>query len=191
MKHSNAACESIAVKIKTLETLLLCTYRPPDASFEEFKETLEQCEQAIDETMKENSKIRNLLYFGDFNFPNISWPEGNVYSPGKEERENKSEENKQAETLIEFTRANFMENIILTLTRGANILDLFFTNNPNLINFYTTIVNNKLSDHNTLEINMNFSYSQEVKEEKVANPYYTKIFEYDTTNADEGIVTVL
>ena len=124
------------------------------------------------------------MYFGDFNFPNISWREGNVYSPGKEERE-KSEENKQAETLIEFTRENFMENIILTPTRGANILDLVFTNNPNLINFYTTIVNNKLSDHNTLEINMNFSYNQEVKEEKVANPYYTKIFEYDTANADE------
>ena len=150
MTHSNAVCESIGIKIKTLETLLLCTYRPPDASFEEFEQSLKQCQEAIDKTMNENSKIRNILYLGDFNFPNISWPEGNVYSTARKEGETKSDENRQAEILIEFTRAHFMENVILTPTRGNNILDLVFSNNHNLINNYLTTVNNKLSDHNTL-----------------------------------------
>ena len=185
LQHSNSVCESIGIRIKTLETLLLCTYRPPGTKFEEFEEALDQVQETINETMKQNSQIRNLLYFGDFNFPDLKWPGGNVYSGDKENRESKSDENKQAERLMEFTRSNFMENIILTPTRGGNVLDLIFTNNPNLINYYSTIVNSKLSDHNTLEVNMNFTYNQEVKNEKVTNPYNTKIFEYNSNEADD------
>ena len=61
--------ESIAVKIVTLDTLLLCTYRPPDSSYDEFAETIKVCQEAINMTMKEDTKVRNILHFGDFNFP--------------------------------------------------------------------------------------------------------------------------
>ena len=178
-------CESIGIKIKTLETLVICTYRPPDSPYEYFKEALENCQEAIDQIMKEKLQVRNVLYFGDFNFPNISWPSGEIYSSKQSEREKKSDENKQAELLLEFATANFLEQIIDTPTRGKNILDLVFSNNPQLINFYNIIINKKLSDHNTVEANLNFSYNQENKDEKAVNPYSTKLFEYDSKGADD------
>ena len=98
---------------------------------------------------------------------------------------NKTDEYKQAELLLEFASTNFLEQIIDTPTRGKNILNLVFSKNPQLINFYKIIVNSKLSDHNTVETNMNFSYNQENKDEKVVNPYSSNIFEYDTKGADE------
>ena len=185
MTQSNSYCESIAIKVKTLETLVICTYRPPDSTYELFKEALENCQEAINQTMKENLQVRNILYFGDFNFPNISWPSGSIYGSGQENRENKSEENKQADLLLEFAEENFLDQIVGTPTRGKNILDLVFTNNPQLINFYNIILNSKLSDHNTVETNLNFSSNKENKDEKVVHPYNTKIFEYETKGADD------
>ena len=73
-----------------------------------------------------------------------------------------------------------MENIIMTPTREQNILDLCFTNSHTLINFYRTVINKKFSDHNTLEIDMNFTYNVNTKKDKVDNPYSTKVYEYDT-----------
>ena len=143
MTHSNSYCESLAVKIKTLETLVLCTFRPPDSNYEQFKEAIETCQEAINVIIKENLQVRNVLYFGDFNIPDISWPCGTIYTSGQANRENKSEEIRQAEMLLEFAKENFLEQIVDTPTRGKNILDLVFSNNPNLINFYNIIVNSK------------------------------------------------
>jgi hypothetical protein len=135
--------------------------------------------------MKENLQVRNVLYFGDLNFPHLPWPSGTVYTSGQANRENKSGENKEAEQLLEFAKENFLEQIVETSTRGNNILDLVFTNNPQLVNFYNIIVNSKLLDHNTVDTNLNFSYNQEKKDKKVVNPYNTKIFEYNTKEADD------
>ena len=187
MSHSNSYCESIGIKIKTLETLVICTYRPPDSPYEHFKEALENCQEAINQTMQEKLQVRNVLYFGDFNFPNISWPTGEIYSSEVGEREKKSDDKKQSELLLEFARENFLEQTIDTPTRGKNILDLVFTNNPQLINYYNIIVNSKLSDHNTVETNLNFSYNQENKDEKAVNPYSSTLFEYDSKGADDEL----
>ena len=43
MTHSNSYCESIGIKVKTLKTLVICTYRPPDSPYENFKDALENC----------------------------------------------------------------------------------------------------------------------------------------------------
>ena len=99
-------------------------------------------------------------------------------------RENKSSEKRQAELLLEFADENFLENYIETPTRGSNVLDLVFSNNHALINHYKTIVNNRLTDHNLLNVSLNFSYNQPIKTAQVKNPYSTKIYEYDTNNAD-------
>ena len=49
----------------------------------------------------------------------------------------------------------------------------------------TLIVNSKLFDHNTVETNLNFSYNQENKTEKIVNPYSSKLFEYDSKGAED------
>ena len=86
MTHINSYCESIGIKVKTLETLVICTYRPPDSPYENFKDALENCQEAIDQIMKEKLQVRNVLFFGDFNFPNIAWPSGEIYSSKQGER---------------------------------------------------------------------------------------------------------
>ena len=63
--------------------------------------------------MKEKLQVRNVLYFGDFNFPNISWPSGEIYSSKQGERENKSDENKQWWKVLELN-----ENVDIDQSMG-------------------------------------------------------------------------
>ena len=59
-RHSNGYCETVIVKAKTLDTLVLCIYRPPDCNLAMFREALEVCQAGINTTMSEDSKIRNI-----------------------------------------------------------------------------------------------------------------------------------
>ena len=87
--HSKSYCEVVAVKVKTLNTLLLCVYRPPDCPYDKFQDAIQFCQEAINKTIKEDTKVQNVLQFGDFNFPFISWSSKCIYSC---KREHKSSE---------------------------------------------------------------------------------------------------
>ena len=63
-------------------------------------------------------------------------------------------------------------------------MDLVLTNNSDIINTYTTIVNKKFSDHFTIKIWLNISYNQETKEKK-EYPYSTKLMQYEYLDADD------
>ena len=183
--HSNSVCETLVVRVRPLDTLLVCQYRPPNCKFDDFSEALSVAQDAIDATMKEESKVRTILTFGDFNFPFISWPSRQVYCDNRQGRETQSDQKRQAELFKSFCDDNFLENFIETPTRGENILDLVLSNNHTLIKYYKTVVNKKLSDHSTIKINLNFTFNTETKDEKVLNPYSTKIYEYETNKATD------
>ena len=182
--HSNMACDTLVVKVKTLNTLVIVNYRPPDSKEDEFQEMLEVNQDAIEKVTERDPKVKDVIHIGDFNFKCIAWPSKKIYSK-EVDKANKATEKVQAEMLLKFAEANFLENCVTTPTRGDNTLDLCFTNNHSLINFYRTIVNKSFSDHNTLEFDLNFSYNTEKKKEKKKNPYETKVPEYDTENADD------
>ena len=181
--HSNSYCDTLAIKVKTLETLVIVNYRPPGSPYDKFEEALNVSQEAVDSTMKKDSKIRTIFQLGDYNFPCISWPSRKIYV--QENRENKASEKLQAELLLTYADNNFLENVVETPTRNKAILDLAFSNNHALVNYYTTIINKKLTDHCTLKFSMNFTYNMETKVEKATNPYSTKMFEYNTKDADE------
>ena len=90
----------------------------------------------------------------------------------------------QAKLLLEWAEQNFMNQIINTPTRKENILDLVFSNSDNLINGYSTIVNTSFSDHNILQIVLNYENKSEEKKER-KNPYPNTIYEYNLVNASE------
>ena len=136
-------------------------------------------------TMKEDSKVRTILDFGDYNFSCISWPSKQIYVNENKERTNQVSDKKQAELYLKFQEENFMKNHIETPTRDKAILDLISSNNSDLIQTYKVTVNKKLSDHNTIELNFNFTFNEEVKLEKVKNPYLTQVHEFDTEKATE------
>ena len=180
---TNSMCETLAIKVKTLNLLLIAVYRPPNSTLECFEEAMDICQKAIDEVTNADPKVKDVLVMGDFNLPCISWPSGKIYD---KQVASKSKEKQQAEILVNFVETNFMENYINTATRGKNTLDLVFTNNHKLVNGYTTTVNNKLSDHHLLTVALNFSYNKEIKDAKVTNPYSTKVFEYKLAEATES-----
>ena len=174
-------CETLVIKVKSLNLILIVVYRPPKCSVAKFCEALEVCQKAIDDVTEKDPKVKDILQFGDYNLPCISWPSHKIYV---KHVENKSEEKKQAEFLVKYVEENFLENYIYTATREKNILDLVFTNNHLLVNDCTTTINNKLSDHYLLNVKLNFSYNNLNKVEKATNPYSTKIFEFNISEAD-------
>ena len=90
----------------------------------------------------------------------------------------------QGQMMLDWAENNYMEQYIVTPTRKNNILDLVFSNSPNLINGFFTIVNKKNSDHNILKLNLKYSYKNEAKNIR-KNPYPNKIYEYELLNAHE------
>ena len=180
--HSNMACDTLIVKIKSLNLLIFVNYRPPDSTEEEFQEQLDICQEAIDNITAKDVKVKDIFQVGDFNLKCISWPSRKIYSRLVI---NKASDKRQAEMLLRYMEKNFLENCVTTPTRGENILDLCLSNNHTLINFYCTTINNKFSDHNTLEFDLNFSYNLDEKKEKKQNPYKSKVYEYECEMADE------
>ena len=181
--HSNSMCETLVVKVKTLNLIIICVYRPPNSTVEAFEETLNVCQNSINRVTDSDPKVKDVLMLGDFNLPFISWPKGEIY---QKEVAKKSGEKQQAVKLVNFVERNFLENYVNTATRGKNVLDLVFTNNHLLVNSYTTTVNKKMSDHYLLTIALNFTYNAQIKKKKVTNPYTTKVYEYNLNEASEN-----
>ena len=182
--HSNGTCDSLVVKVKNYESIVICMYRPPDANLEQFTESLEAVQTTIDEVMKTDPRCRTILQFGDYNFPFIKWPSGTIYENNMQE-EKKADVKKQAEAFLEHCHQNFLVQYCLTPTRGKNILDLILTNNQTFINNYTTIVNKKFSDHFLLKVWLNVSYNQDDKQAQRKYPYTTTLYQYDLEKADD------
>ena len=59
------------VKVKTLNLLLMCVYRPPDSTVENFCESMNICQKAIDDVTEKDPKVKDILILGDFNLPCI------------------------------------------------------------------------------------------------------------------------
>lgn len=95
---------------------------------------------------------KNVLLVGDFNLPNINWEENVVqYKSGYS--------TEAAEKLIDLAGTHGLEQIVTEPTRSTettdNILDLAFVNN--VTNVRGVEVVDGISDHDIVEINLNFT----------------------------------
>ena len=70
-KYSNNCCESQLLDIKELGVILINCYRPPSTPIQLFQETLDKCQEAIDDLIEKEAKSKILLVLGDYNFPFI------------------------------------------------------------------------------------------------------------------------
>ena len=86
-------CETLVVKVKTLNLILVCVYRPPNSTLEAFEEALNVCQDAINQVTDSDPKVKDVLMLGDFNLPFICWPKREIY---QREIEKKSGEKQQA-----------------------------------------------------------------------------------------------
>ena len=166
MKFSNNYCESLILEVKELNVNIINIYRPPNTPQQLFEETLNKCQETLEE---ETNQIKSILALGDYNFPFIKWPSRTIYSRDNDPIEMSSEK-KQGKMLLDWAEMNFLEQYIHTPTRKDNILDLVFTDSPNLIRGYETVVSKRFTDHNILNIYLTPS-SEKEKEVIRKNPY--------------------
>ena len=159
-------------------TILFSVYRPPDTQTHMFEESLVEIEEAIGFARANTLKFPNLLILGDFNFPDVKWPDG-VIPMGQ------SQDSIQANLLMDLMDTLFMFQLVTIPTRGANILDLVFTNCKEIITAIVYLVNAKVSDHESLRITTNLPLKKQKKGDYSRDFYSMDIPKFNLKDADE------
>ncbi len=145
LSHSNSVCDTLMVHIRQLDVVICTTYRPPDAPNHNGK--FEDSLSKIEEAFAKLDQHTNILLLGDFNLPNVKWPEGHLLAGMS------LHEQRHTKSLLDLSHKLFMEQVILHPTRGSNIMDLCFTNNIELIH-NVKVTPTIFSDHNIVELTM-------------------------------------
>ena len=137
-KYDDDTCEVIICTIESKNTIVASLYRPPSATSESFKSSINFVQKYINTQM--TRKHYHLMLMGDYNFPDISWSTISI------EKYKNIESTRSAEILLSFLAENFMSQCINHPTRENNTLDLLLSNNVNSI-IHTTAEKLSLSDH--------------------------------------------
>ena len=170
----------------TVEYLLLWTekiklatgiiYRPPSCPLNNFENAMKDIEAKINEL---GSLLPSIILMGDFNFPTMSWVTGRLYGGSREYR-------CQGECLRKFMEVFMLEQYIMEPTRKDNILDLFLTNNPDIVKMID-VGNTIMSDHDliTVTIDINLEGATEPKEKRDFGPLSKLNFHNNNINWKE------
>ncbi|KAK4302915.1 hypothetical protein Pmani_025032 [Petrolisthes manimaculis] len=153
---SNGQVEIIAVHLTSKNLVVINCYRPPQASKQNFNSAMSGVAKMIEEFPTPTPEI---IMCGDFNFPEIKWPEGTLSAGGTLDHQ------AQAKALLEVADKSLLTQQIITPTRRDNILDLYFTNNQESINTYRT-EQNILSDHDLIVINTAYKKNKSERAER-------------------------
>ena len=143
--HEGKKSETVFVKINTPRKpplILCCAYRAPKLKFEE-------CQDICEEISEIKSKFPKSIFWlcGDFNLPDIDWEQNKIIGHQYSSSIN--------QLFLDLINDLGLSQTVLNPTRGENILDLFFTNNLNLINKSTVIAG--VSDHEAVLIDSKLS----------------------------------
>ena len=120
---SNGVVEWVSMYLEPQNTLFICLYRPPTCGVAKFQEVVQQLNRDIEGL---GTPAPNILVCGDFNFPAIRW-DREVVSAGA------AYISEGAHILIDFAAEHSLEQYVKAPTRMANILDLFFANNEEMV----------------------------------------------------------
>ena len=133
--------EYLILDIPVMKLTLIGIYRPPHSSTQDFERvigsivaTAEECEPSM----------KTLVLTGDLNLPIINWQQNEIYGGTAADR-------RQGSLLMDLFEKFFMEQMVLEPTRINNILDLFATNDGELVSG-TIIEHTRMSDHNMVKI---------------------------------------
>ena len=145
--YDDDTCEAIILSIKSINMKVAAVYRPPDTGIDSFENLLTFLHK--NQNSGDPDKYIYFLIMGDFNFPYINW-EGN-------QRNLSEKHTSKSETLLlQFMENNLLSQYVSQPTREKNILDLFLTNNTNLV-LQTSSEETPLSDHNIVSIQTTYN----------------------------------
>ena len=146
----DGTCESVICSLKSINTIMVSLYRPPNTPAHSFQGMLNFLQQYISKaTQASCNRHYDLIITGDFNLPNLTWHQNNYSADSSKPTESE-------DILIHFMEENLLCQYISQPTRHRNILDLFLTNNPNLV-LQSNSTPTPLSDHNIVTVQSTYN----------------------------------
>ena len=135
---SNGIVEYVSLYIPKINAIVITIYRPPTCEAQYFESTIQKIDLDIESL---GTPLPTVIMCGDFNFPNIEWRNniGDIRSSTFDMRQ-------QAGILLEFMEKYCLVQYVTEPTRLNNILDLFMSNNEDLIRDID-IIDTSISDH--------------------------------------------
>ena len=164
----DSVCQALFAVFHTVKMCVAIVYRPPNASHTSFYNTMKFLRKNITEL---DDDSYHFCITGDFNFPLIDWQSLSVSSGAS------SESTDSANCLLSFMSDNLMNQYVTVPTRGSNILDLFITNNDNLVTNVSS-VKTDISDHNMVDVMISFNPASSYR------PHINKFDEDDFRSLD-------
>ena len=157
----NGVVQLIVVKVHALNTIFCVVYRPPDTTLAEFSPALAELDNLLSDLP---APTPNLVLGGDFNFPkpSLEWHRvDDVLIPavGGHHAEGDGDGLRvrlQAEKLVELAYRHHMTQEVDQVTHGREVLDLLFTNNPELIHSIDTESFPLFTDHKVVTARVNY-----------------------------------
>ena len=177
IQFSNGVVELLVVYNKALKLCIVVAYRQPD-QFDGFRSTTVQFKEAIDKIhaflASLDTSLPNVILCGDFNLPN-------AYVAKDSSCKTMTAEIKRMFNILRdlCTNVGLCQVVDFSTHIGGNILDLVFVNNEFLshsVNCYNTP--QCLSHHDIIEVNTNFSFSQE-RVDDISPPPYKGMYRYN------------
>ena len=140
--YDDSHCSAIFVKFSSIKMGVFVVYRPPEAPCEKFHNTLAFVQRCVREELGSSFQV---CVVGDLNFPDIDWRTERVLS-GQTVQSQRS-----ALDFLSFLTSGFLNQYVDQPTRGSNILDIFCTDNPGLVQSIS-VIPSELSDHSLVSV---------------------------------------
>ena len=175
---STDAVEVVIVKIWSIDTLMVVVYRPPNTTEGDWTIALNHINESVELTQAQR-RFSNLVMVGDFNLPAIRWD--TVIPPAGVSREARA-----AQDLLSFAGDHFLRQSVCQPTRGQNVLDLIFVDNPQFISHIDIQVTEILSDHNIITAYLGISLPSSTKRVTPSSSYSTTIPSFNTLKGEAG-----
>ena len=151
--YDDDVCGAVVCYIKSINTKVAAVYRPPDTDIHRFENLLKFLHNKLN--AGDPDKFTEFVIMGDFNLPGINWSSSQSYIKQRASSNSNT-------LLLEFMENNLLSQYVKQPTRQRNILDLFLTNNPNLV-LQTTSEKTNLSDHNIVTIHTTYNLMSHTK----------------------------
>ena len=167
--------EYLVIKVGIPDFLLITLYRPPTSKPDDFRKVLLILN---DEIRKCGETLPTIVLTGDLNFPTANWEQSTVGACTSDTRE-------QAELLLEFFDEHFMEQFVDKPTRVNNILDLFATNNHEVVaNIDVESVDQQFSDHRLVLITTTYLPEHLLDKQEPADGSILATLNFDSSGVD-------
>jgi len=179
ISFSNGCCELKIALLDQLNISIVLIYRPPDTEFNEFLQILRKVDAYLTE-----HKTDTTILLGDFNFPSsiVEWQrteDGIIAFPTNERG---SPAKLQFQELQSLTNKYYLQQTVAEKTTHHNILDLIYTDSPNLLHSLSIIPTK--SDHHLVHFHTDIyqgTYNQDSETPFENVPTFSK-YNFDRAN---------